>query len=150
MAEAALDAARAHTLDQRNTAQRALIAQLVLLALAISLAVDSGYLDRNDEIGALAGALETFKQQATEKLKIEQHERERNAGAVARQRRPGEDQDDVEMQRIPCLRNFTAETLSKFLPFSGQMRSERLPEAGAPDCAHPFGFEARGAAFQGP
>lgn len=27
-----------------------------------------------------------------------------------------------------CLRNFTAETLSKFLPFSGQMRSERLPE----------------------
>lgn len=48
MAEAALDAARAHTLDQRNTAQRTLIAQLVLLALAISLAVDSGYLDRND------------------------------------------------------------------------------------------------------
>lgn len=94
VAGAALDAARARTLDQRNTAQRALIAQLVLLALAISLAVDSGYLDRNDEIGALAGALETFKQQATEKLKIEQHERERNAGAVARQRRPGEDQDD--------------------------------------------------------
>lgn len=114
------------------------------------LAVDSGYLDRNDEIGALASALETFKQQATEKLKIEEHERERNAGAVARQRRPGEDQDDVEMQRIPCLRNFTAETLSKFLPFSGQMRSERLPEAGAPDCTHPFGFEVRGAAFQGP
>ncbi|MGL1728843.1 HAMP domain-containing protein, partial [Vibrio parahaemolyticus] len=27
------------------------------------LAVDSGYLDRKDEIGALAGALETFKQQ---------------------------------------------------------------------------------------
>lgn len=88
VAEIALDAARAHTLDQRDTAQRALIAQLVLLALAISLAVgaimlvsrrvinplntirdamlkvaggdlavDSGYLDRNDEIGALAGAL---------------------------------------------------------------------------------------------
>lgn len=110
------------------------------------LVVDSGYLDRNDEIGAL----ETFKQLATEKLKIEQHERERNAGAVACQRRPGKDQDDVEMQRILCLRNFTAETLSKFLPFSGQMRSERLPEAGAPDCAHPFGFEVRGAAFQGP
>lgn len=89
MADAALDAARAHTLDQRNTAQRAPIAQLVLLALAISLAVDSGYLDRNDEIGALAGALETFKQQATEKLKIEHHERERNARAVARQHRPG-------------------------------------------------------------
>ncbi|QAU44986.1 methyl-accepting chemotaxis protein [Bradyrhizobium guangzhouense] len=50
------------------------------------LSVDSGYLDRNDEIGALAGALETFKQQATDKLRIEEHERERNAGAAARQR----------------------------------------------------------------
>ncbi|TYL74821.1 methyl-accepting chemotaxis protein [Bradyrhizobium cytisi] len=50
------------------------------------LAVDSGYLDRQDEIGALAGALETFKQQAIDKLKIEEQERERNAGAAARQR----------------------------------------------------------------
>lgn len=171
VAEAALDAARAHTLDQRNTAQRALIAQLVLLALAISLAVHSGYLDRNDEVGALAGALETFKQQATEKLKIEEHERERNAGAVARQRGRGlcrgvrgrGAQDAGRTERCVgavrktwgdlsavYLRNFTAETLSKFLPFSGQMRSERLPEAGAPDCTHPFGFEVRGAAFQGP
>jgi methyl-accepting chemotaxis protein len=117
VAEAALDAARAHTLDQRGSAQRALTLQLVLLTLAIGLAVgaimlvsrrvinplntirdamlkvaggdlavDSGYLDRRDEIGALAGALETFKRQATEKLKIEEHERERNVGAAARQR----------------------------------------------------------------
>jgi methyl-accepting chemotaxis protein len=50
------------------------------------LTVDSGYLDRHDEIGALAGALETFKQQATDKLAIEAQERERNAGAAARQR----------------------------------------------------------------
>ncbi|MES1148109.1 MAG: methyl-accepting chemotaxis protein, partial [Bradyrhizobium guangdongense] len=50
------------------------------------LSVDSGYLDRKDEIGALAGALETFKQQASEKLAIEAHERERNAGSAARQR----------------------------------------------------------------
>ncbi|MDA9507312.1 chemotaxis protein [Bradyrhizobium sp. CCBAU 11386] len=50
------------------------------------LAVDSGYLDRKDEIGALAGALEAFKQQATDKLKIEEQERARNAGASARQR----------------------------------------------------------------
>jgi len=50
------------------------------------LAVDSGYLDRHDEIGSLAGALETFKQQAIDKLKIEEQERERNAGAAARQR----------------------------------------------------------------
>ncbi|WP_256805649.1 methyl-accepting chemotaxis protein [Bradyrhizobium sp. Bra64] len=117
VAETALDAAKSHTLEQRDAAQRALVMQLALLALAIGLAVgaimlvsrrvitplntirdamlkvaggdlavDSGYLDRNDEIGALAGALETFKQQATDKLKIEEHERERNADAVARQR----------------------------------------------------------------
>ncbi|MCK1478568.1 methyl-accepting chemotaxis protein [Bradyrhizobium sp. 197] len=117
VAEAALDAARTHTLEQRSGAQRALIVQLTLLALAMGLAVgaimlvsrrvitplntirdamlkvaggdlavDSGYLDRQDEIGALAGALETFKQQANEKLKIEAHERERNVGATARQR----------------------------------------------------------------
>jgi methyl-accepting chemotaxis protein len=117
VAEAALDAAKSYTLEQRGAAQRALTVQLVLLALAIGLAVgaimlvsrrvihplntirdamlkvaggdlavDSGYLDRKDEIGALAGALETFKQQATDKLKIEEHERERNTGAAARQR----------------------------------------------------------------
>jgi methyl-accepting chemotaxis protein len=117
VAEAALDSAKSHTLEQRGAAQRALIVQLTLLVLAVSLAVgaimlvtrrvinplhnirdamlkvaggdlavDSGYLDRQDEIGALAGALETFKQQANDKLKIEAQERERNAGAAARQR----------------------------------------------------------------
>jgi methyl-accepting chemotaxis protein len=50
------------------------------------LSVETGYVDRQDEIGALAGALETFKQQAEDKLKIEAQERERNAGATARQR----------------------------------------------------------------
>jgi methyl-accepting chemotaxis protein len=50
------------------------------------LAVETGYGARQDEIGALAGALETFKQQAEDKLKIEAQERERNAGAAARQR----------------------------------------------------------------
>jgi HAMP domain-containing protein len=87
VAETALDAAKSHTLDQRSAAQRALIVQLALLALAIGLAVgaimlvsrrvihplntirdamlkvaggdlavDSGYLDRKDEIGAPASA----------------------------------------------------------------------------------------------
>ena len=50
------------------------------------LAVDSGYLARKDEIGSLASALETFKQQAIDKLKIEEQERERNSTAAARQR----------------------------------------------------------------
>jgi methyl-accepting chemotaxis protein len=49
------------------------------------LTVDTVYVARRDEIGALAGALETFKQQAVDKLRIEQQERERNAGAAARQ-----------------------------------------------------------------
>jgi methyl-accepting chemotaxis protein len=49
------------------------------------LAVDVGYAGRQDEIGALAGALETFKQQAQDKLRIEQHEHEHNAEAAARQ-----------------------------------------------------------------
>ncbi|MGC2780614.1 MAG: methyl-accepting chemotaxis protein [Bradyrhizobium sp.] len=50
------------------------------------LGVDTGYTQRQDEIGALANALETFKQQAKEKLAIEAQERERNAATTARQR----------------------------------------------------------------
>ncbi|MGY3237742.1 methyl-accepting chemotaxis protein [Bradyrhizobium sp. USDA 4448] len=50
------------------------------------LSVETGYEDRMDEIGALAGALETFKQQAADKLKIEAKDRERNAAAAGRQR----------------------------------------------------------------
>jgi methyl-accepting chemotaxis protein len=50
------------------------------------LGVDTGYAQRRDEIGALASALETFKQQATDKLKIEAQERERNANTATRQR----------------------------------------------------------------
>jgi methyl-accepting chemotaxis protein len=117
VAEAALDAAKEHTVDQRSAARNSLLLQLVLLTAAIALTagamtavsrrvikplhnmrdamlsvangdldVDTGYGERRDEIGALAGALETFKQQAADKLKIEAQERERNAGAAARQR----------------------------------------------------------------
>ncbi len=49
------------------------------------LAVETGYVGRRDEIGALADALETFKQQAIDKLKVEALERERNSGAAERQ-----------------------------------------------------------------
>jgi methyl-accepting chemotaxis protein len=58
----------------------------MLKVAAGDLAVDTGYAGRSDEIGALAGALETFKQQAADKLRIEAQERERNAGGAARQR----------------------------------------------------------------
>ena len=57
----------------------------MLKVAAGDLTVDTGYAERRDEIGALAGALETFKQQAADKLRIEAQERERNAGAAARQ-----------------------------------------------------------------
>lgn len=49
------------------------------------LAVEAVYADRKDEIGALAGALETFKRQAIEKAEIERQERNRNAETLARQ-----------------------------------------------------------------
>jgi len=49
------------------------------------LSVETGYEQRADEIGALAGALNTFKQQAADKSRIETQERERNVGATARQ-----------------------------------------------------------------
>jgi methyl-accepting chemotaxis protein len=58
----------------------------MLKVAAGDLSIDTGYFARQDEIGALAGALETFKKQAEDKLKIEAQERERNAGATARQR----------------------------------------------------------------
>ena len=57
----------------------------MLKVAAGDLHVDTGYAARHDEIGALAGALETFKQQAADKVRIEAQERERNAGATARQ-----------------------------------------------------------------
>jgi methyl-accepting chemotaxis protein len=61
------------------------IRDAMLKVAAGDLAVDAGYAERHDEIGALAGALGTFKQQAVEKVQIERQERERNAGAASRQ-----------------------------------------------------------------
>ena len=61
------------------------IRDAMLKVAAGDLSVDAGYAERRDEIGALAGALGVFKQQAIEKARIEQHERDRNLGAAARQ-----------------------------------------------------------------
>jgi methyl-accepting chemotaxis protein len=58
----------------------------MLKVAAGDLSVETGYANRRDEIGGLATALETFKRQAEDKLKIEAQERERNAGAASRQR----------------------------------------------------------------
>jgi methyl-accepting chemotaxis protein len=79
------------------------------------LSVNTGYADRSDEIGALAGALETFKQQANDKLRIEAQERERNAGAAARQRAIDAYVGEFE--------GAVRQTLQQLGDASGQMRS---------------------------
>jgi methyl-accepting chemotaxis protein len=61
------------------------IRDAMLKVAAGDLAVNIDYADRHDEIGALACALKTFKQQAEEKAEIENQEKERNAAAAARQ-----------------------------------------------------------------
>jgi methyl-accepting chemotaxis protein len=146
VAEAALDAARQRTATLRSETQRALVMQLVLLALAIALAVgaqimvrrrvitpllnmrdamlkvasgdlavDTGYVERRDEIGALAGALETFKQQAVDKLRIEAQERDHNAGAAARQQA-------IE-SHVGEFESLVRQTLQQLGEASGQMRT---------------------------
>jgi methyl-accepting chemotaxis protein len=79
------------------------------------LSVDIGYAARSDEIGALAGALETFKQQANDKLRIEAQERERNAGATARQRA-------IETY-VGEFESLVRQTLQQLGDASGQMRT---------------------------
>jgi methyl-accepting chemotaxis protein len=146
VAEAALDAAKEHTLILHSQAQRSLTLQLTLLALALAstfgamtavsrrvikplhnirdamlkvasgdLAVDTGYAQRRDEIGALAGALETFKQQAVDKVRIEQQERERNAGAATRQQA-------IEAY-VGEFESTVRQTLQELGDASGQMRN---------------------------
>jgi methyl-accepting chemotaxis protein len=79
------------------------------------LTVDTGYGERQDEIGALAGALETFKQQAADKVRIEQQERERNAGATARQQA-------IESY-VGEFESTVRHTLDQLSDASGQMRN---------------------------
>jgi methyl-accepting chemotaxis protein len=79
------------------------------------LTVDTGYAERQDEIGALAGALETFKQQAVDKVRIEVQERERNAGAATRQQA-------IEAY-VSEFESTVRQTLDQLSDASGQMRN---------------------------
>jgi methyl-accepting chemotaxis protein len=79
------------------------------------LTVDTGYTARHDEIGALAGALETFKQQAVDKLRIEEQERERNTGATTRQKA-------IETY-VGEFESTVRQTLQELGDASGQMRN---------------------------
>jgi HAMP domain-containing protein len=77
--------------------------------------IDTGYSQRKDEIGALAGALDTFKQQAVDKARIETQEHERNAGATARQK-------TIESY-VGEFENLVGQTLDQLGDASGQMRT---------------------------
>jgi methyl-accepting chemotaxis protein len=78
------------------------------------LTVDTGYAQRHDEIGALANALETFKLQAMDKLRIEQQERERNVCARARQQ--------VIEGHVAAFESQVQQTLDQLYDASNQMR----------------------------
>jgi methyl-accepting chemotaxis protein len=87
----------------------------MLKVAAGDLHVDTGYAARHDEIGALAGALETFKQQAADKVRIEAQERDRNAGASARQQA-------IESY-VGEFESMVRQTLKQLGDASGQMRT---------------------------
>jgi methyl-accepting chemotaxis protein len=87
----------------------------MLKVAAGDLHVDTGYAARQDEIGALAGALETFKQQAADKARIEAQERDRNAGATARQQA-------IEGY-VGEFESMVRQTLNQLGDASGQMRT---------------------------
>jgi methyl-accepting chemotaxis protein len=73
------------TVSRRVTTPLLTIRDAMLKVAGGDLTVNAGYADRKDEIGALAGALETFKHQAIEKADIEVQERNRNAETLNRQ-----------------------------------------------------------------
>src|SRR5260221_4656229 len=87
----------------------------MLKVAAGDLAVDTGYTARKDEIGALAGALETFKQQATAKVRIEAQERGHNAAAMGRQKA-------IESY-VGEFESVVRQTLTQLGDASGQMRT---------------------------
>jgi methyl-accepting chemotaxis protein len=61
------------------------IRDAMLAVAAGNLSADVGFAGRRDELGALAGALGTFKRNAAEKARIEDEQRERRAQTEARQ-----------------------------------------------------------------
>src|SRR3569833_1268770 len=74
------------TISRRAIRPLNTIRDAMLKVASGDLSVETGYAARQDEIGALAGALETYKSQAREKLAIEAQERDRNAATDERQR----------------------------------------------------------------
>ena len=79
------------------------------------LTADAPFADRADEIGALAGALATFKENAVEKARIEGEQRDRNTQATQRQHA-------VEAS-IVSFEAQIGEALKALMDAAGQMRS---------------------------
>ena len=89
---ALLTIALAFALGSMATVQRRVINPLrtikdaMLKVAAGDLSAEAAFSDRHDEIGALAGALGTFKQNAVEKVRIEDEQRNRSSQATQRQK----------------------------------------------------------------
>jgi methyl-accepting chemotaxis protein len=78
------------------------------------LTADAPFTDRTDEIGALAGALATFKQNAIEKTRIEGEQRDRHSQATQRQR--------IIEASIVEFEGQIGEAIKALMEASGQMR----------------------------
>jgi methyl-accepting chemotaxis protein len=79
------------------------------------LTADAPFAHRTDEIGALAGALATFKQNAVEKTRIEDEQRERHGQATQRQK-------TIEAS-IVSFEAQIGDALKSLMDAAGQMRS---------------------------
>jgi methyl-accepting chemotaxis protein len=79
------------------------------------LSADAAFSDRTDEIGALAGALATFKENAVEKARIEDEQRERTGQATHRQK-------TVEAA-VVAFEAQIGDALKALMDAAGQMRS---------------------------
>ena len=89
------------------------------------LAAEAAFTDRTDEIGALAGALGTFKQNAVEKARIEDEQRDRHAQAAARQQ--------ATEGAIVAFESHMREGIEALAQAAGQMRetSEKMSATSA-------------------
>ena len=91
------------------------IKDAMLRVAAGDLSAEAPFSDRTDEIGALAGALATFKQNGEEKMRIESEQRDRNSQATQRQK-------TIEAS-IGAFESQIGEALTALMDAAGQMRS---------------------------
>jgi methyl-accepting chemotaxis protein len=89
------------------------------------LAAEAAFTERSDEIGALAGALGTFKQNAVEKARIEGEQRDRHAQSAARQQ--------ATEAAIIAFESHMREGIEALAQAAGQMRetSEKMSATSA-------------------